>query len=84
MAAFLPKLMALTLGRILVAAVVVFGCLVLWREYRRFSAARRQLDLLSELKRREISASWSEPDTSSAGTSASSGSTRSAPIVPNS
>jgi hypothetical protein len=45
--------MAIRLGDILVVLVVVFGCLVAMRSFRKAADARRRLDLLRELNRRE-------------------------------
>jgi len=55
--------MAIRLGDILVVLVVVFGCLVAIRIFRKAAAARRRLDLLRELNRRE-SLSQRSSDTS--------------------
>jgi Flp pilus assembly protein TadB len=41
--------MAIRLGDILVVLVVVVGCLVVIRSFRKAAAARRRLDLLREL-----------------------------------
>jgi hypothetical protein len=44
-----------TLGDILVGIVAVGGCVLVVRKYRRMVAARRRLEMLIELRKRETS-----------------------------
>jgi hypothetical protein len=49
------SIMTITLADILVGIVVVGGFIVIVRKHRRIVAARRRLDMLIELRKRETS-----------------------------
>ena len=53
--------MTITLGDVCVVLVVVVGGFLAVRSYYRMSASAQRLDMLVELRRREVSGSWSNP-----------------------
>ena len=55
------RAMTLILGDVCVVLVVVVGGFLAVRSYYRMSASAQRLDMLVELRRREISGSWSNP-----------------------